>query len=167
MPHFLAGHTAPPVRYPVQRGLWLARALVMCALLGGLTLLAWGWCGSGTRQHGLQLILALVLWLTGCMLAWRFWMNGVRGVLAWSGQEWTLEVLPQSSAVAGTPAVHLDLQSHLWLRWQSGAGDVHWLWLEQYGAPERWSDLRRAVYSRAGPLAADALQTASPRDHSA
>lgn len=167
MPHSLASHTAPPVRYPVQRSFWLARALVLCALVGGVTLLAWGWYGSGTRQHGLQLILALALWLAGCMLAWRFWMNGVRGALAWSGQDWTLEALPQACAVTGTLAVHLDLQAHLWLRWQSGAGDIHWLWLEQRSARERWGDLRRAVYSRAGTPAADALQPASPRDHSA
>ena len=167
MPHSLATHTAPPVRYPVQRSLWLARALASCALLGGLTLLAWGWHGAGTRQHGLQLTFAVVLWSIGCMLAWRFWTSGVRSVLAWNGQEWTLEAMPHASAVAGTLAVHLDLQAHLWLRWQSGAGDVHWLWLEQRSAPERWGDMRRAVYSRAGTPAALALQPASQRDHSA
>ena len=163
MPHALASHTAPPVRYPVQRSHWLARALFFCALLGGVTLLAWGSQGSGSRQHGLQLAFAGVLWLVGCILVWRFWANGVRGVLAWNGQEWTLEVLPHASAVAGTLAVHLDLQSHLWLRWQSNAGDAHWLWLEQRSARGRWSDVRRAVYSRAGTTATDALR----RDHSA
>ena len=163
MPHFLASHTAPPVRYPVQRSLWLARALLLYALLGSLSLLAWGWQGSGSRQHGLQLAFGAVLWVVGCMLAWRFWANGVCGVLAWNGQEWILEALPHTSAVAGTLAVHLDLQAHLWLRWQSSAGGAHWLWLEQRSARGRWSDLRRAVYSRAGRTATDALR----RDHSA
>ena len=167
MPHSLASHAAPAVRYPVRRSLWLARSLIFCALSGGLTLLAWGWQGTGSRQHGLPLAFAVGFWLVGCMLAWRFWANGVCGVLAWNGQEWTLEALPQASAVVGTLAVHLDLQSHLWLRWQSGAGDAHWLWLERHRARERWGDLRRAVYSRAGTPAADALQPASPRDHSA
>ena len=163
MSHFLASHTAPPVRYPVQRSLWLVRALALCALLGVLTLLAWGWQGVGTRQHGWQLVFAAALWLAGCMVAWRFWANGVRGVLAWNGQEWTLEALLHAPAVAGTLAVHLDLQAHLWLRWKSGAGEAHWLWLEQRSARGRWSDLRRAVYSRAGTTAADELNS----DHSA
>lgn len=163
MPHSLVSHTAPPVRYPVQPSLWLARALLLLALLGSLTLLAWGWEGAGTHQHGLQLVLAAVLWLAGCMLTWHFWANGARGVLAWGGQEWTLEALPHASAVAGTLAVHLDLQAHLWLRWQSSAGDAHWLWLERRSDSGRWSDLRRAVYSRAGTPSADALRS----DHSA
>ena len=161
MPHSLASHTAPPVRYPVQRSLWLALALLLLALLGGLTLIAWGWQAAGTRQHGLQLALAVVLWLAGCVLAWHFWANGVRGALAWNGQEWTLEELPHDSAVAGTLAVHLDLQAHLWLRWQSSAGDAHWLWLEQTCARGRWGDLRRAVYSRARTTSADALRSHS------
>ena len=166
MIHSLAGHTAPPVQYPVQNSLWLVRALILYALLGGFTLLAWGWYGSGTRQHLLQLAFAVVLWLAGCTAAWRFWSNGVCGVLAWNGQEWTLRTLSHTSAMTGTVTVHLDLQSHLWLRWQSGA-HTHWLWLEKHSACERWSDLRRAVYSRAGTTAADALHSASQSDHSA
>lgn len=163
MAHFWASHTAPAVRYPVQRSLLLLRALVLCAVSGGLTLLAWGWQGTGTRQHGLPLFFAVVLWLSACIVAWRFWANGVRGFLAWNGQDWTLEALPHLSAVAGKLTVHLDLQAHLWLRWKSGAGDTHWLWLEQRSARGRWSDLRRAVYSRAGTTAADELNS----DHSA
>ena len=163
MNHSLASHTAPPVRYPVHRSRWLAGALLSYALLGSVVLLAWGWQGAGTRQHGLQLAFAVVLWLAGCMIAWRFWASGVRGVLAWSGQEWNLEALPNASAMAGTLAVHLDLQAHMWLRWQSHAGDTHWLWLEQRSASGCWGDLRRAVYSRAGNTAADELSS----DHSA
>lgn len=163
MPHPLASHTAPPVRYPVQRSLWLARALLVCALLGGLTLLAWGFQGPGTRQHGLQLAVAIVLWGAGSVVAWHFWAQGVCGVLVWNGQEWTLEMPPNASAVTGTLAVHLDLQAHLWLRWKTSVGGVHWLWLEQQSARERWGDVRRAVYSRAGTTVADALR----RDQSA
>ena len=163
MPHPFAAHTAPPVRYPVQRSLWLARALVVCALLGGLTLLAWAWQGAGTRQHGLQMACAIALWMPASGAAWHFWSKGVSGVLAWNGQEWTLEMLPNTSAVTGALAVHLDLQAHLWLRWQSALGETHWLWLEQRSARERWGDLRRAVYSRAGTSVADALR----RDQSA
>lgn len=160
-------HTAPPVRYPVQRSPWLARALVFVALLGGLSLLAWALQGAGTHTHGWQLAAGAVLWCVVCGVAWRFWACGVCGTLAWDGQTWILQAHPHMTYVEGVVTVHLDLQVHLWLRWQSAQGVVQWLWLEQRSDQARWGDVRRAVYSRAGTLAADALQPVAQRDLSA
>jgi len=164
MPSF---HTAPPVRYPVQRSLWLARAVLVMALSGGLTLLAWAVQGVRTPAHGLQLAAGAALWCLACAMAWRFWAHGVCGVVAWDGQAWTLEGQPNPSLVQGVVTVHLDLQSHMWLRWQSGQGTCHWLWLQERSDRARWGDVRRAVYSRAGPLAADAVHPVAQRDSSA
>ena len=160
-------HTAPPVRYPVQRSLWLARALVCGAILGFFVLLAWAAQGARTPQHGLQLAAGAALWCVACVLSCRFWMSSVCGVLVWDGQAWFLEMPQHRLVTTGLVAVHLDLQAHLWLRWQSGQGQIHWLWLEQYSDRQRWSDLRRAVYSRAVVTAAESLQPVAPRDPSA
>jgi toxin CptA len=53
-----------------------------------------------------------------------------------------------TSALAGRVQVSLDLQQCVLLRWSAGR-TPHWLWLERRQRPERWDDLRRAVYSRA------------------
>ena len=81
----------------------------------------------------------------------------------WDGQTWTL-VAPNSGAawmaLSGPPEVLLDLQSHLWLHVIPVGHRRTWLWLACSAQPERWLDLRRAVYSRARPGADNADETA-------
>lgn len=160
-------HTAPAVRYPVQPSAWLARALLGVALLGGLVLLAWAVQGARTQQHALQWTIGALCWVLACVQVWRFWTHGVWGVLAWNGQAWTLELPSHREAQVGSVTVHLDLQAHLWLHWQSDQGAGHWLWLDQHSDRLHWNDLRRAVYSRAGSTTAAALPPVAPRDPSA
>src|SRR5690606_17362221 len=93
-----------------------------------------------------------------------FWWRQVSGWLRWDGQSWTLE--PDSShaavlALTSAPEVLVDLQSCLWVSARLSSGRAHvWLWLDRSSQPERWMDLRRAVYSRARPGADKADETA-------
>jgi toxin CptA len=43
----------------------------------------------------------------------------------------------------------LDTQSLLLVRLDEPTQRARWLWLERRARPERWQDLRRAIYSRA------------------
>jgi len=97
-----------------------------------------------------------VLVAAGALAAWR-WRAQPTGHLAWDGAGWTWEA-GAAPATAGRLRVSVDLQRVLLVQWR-GDGPAHWLWLERAGAPERWADLRRAVYSRARP---DALPLAQP-----
>lgn len=160
-------HHAPAVRYPVVRSRWLASALVLWSLAGGLALAAWVAGGAG-MQFG-AIAPAGLLWLACSALAAWFWRTSPCGTLAWSGSEWTLEP-PQGMAagvVCATLQVRLDLQRCLWVRCQPDSGRALWLWLERGSAPQRWGDLRRAVYSCVGFGAADASRFAPQSDQQA
>ena len=54
-----------------------------------------------------------------------------------------------------TMEVALDLQRWMLLEGKTVSG-THWFWVERRGQPERWDDMRRAVYSRARPQAGSA-----------
>jgi toxin CptA len=83
------------------------------------------------------------------LAAMRCWKNSPVGQLRWDGQVWHWECLGYQ---AGLPArglsVGLDFQRILLLRLESQNGVVNWLWADRLAMPERWLDLRRAVYSR-------------------
>lgn len=161
-------HHAPAVRYPVGRSHWLATALVFCSLAGCLALAAWARAGAGTQLG--PVAAAAALWLVCSALAAWFWRHSPCGTLVWSGSAWTLES-PQGTtvcAVCTALEVRFDLQRCLWLRLQPESGRVLWLWLERGSAPQRWGDLRRAVYSRVGfGAAADASRFAPQSDQQA
>jgi len=55
--------------------------------------------------------------------------------------------------------VALDVQFSLLLYLAEANAARRWVWLDRSDMPERWQDLRRAVYSRAG---SDALPGAEP-----
>lgn len=69
-----------------------------------------------------------------------------------------------SATLSSSPEILLDLQSYLWVHAITGRGHV-WLWLERSAQPERWMDLRRAVYSRAKPGADNTDETAPAVSH--
>jgi hypothetical protein len=85
-------------------------------------------------------------------------------VLQFDGQAWTLGQTAKSFsgplALSVPPEVLLDLQAHLWLRVVPIGHACQWLWLERSSQPERWMDLRRAVYSRARSGVDNADETA-------
>ena len=151
-------HSAPSVSYPVGRSRFAAGLLLGGWLLGVAAVGLWS---SQVRAPGWQLGASLVVvLLTGLCAAWN-WLRAFQGVLSWDGQGWSWSACAQ--AEEGMPEVGLDLQRWLLLRW-SGAAASRWLWLERARHPERWEDLRRAVYSRAKPqaLRQDASCAAKP-----
>ncbi len=138
-------HNAPPVAYPLgrsslQAGLllafWLAgaAALVLCVLFAP----ALGW-----RLW----LLVFGVFAAGCVAAWG-WKNSPLGVLHWDAQCWHWE---SPAYQAGTPvrrlSVVLDFQRVLLLRLENQDHARLWLWAERMAMPERWLDLRRAVYA--------------------
>ena len=139
-------HSAPSVTYTVGRSLLVALLLSslrrMGALLGG-----WWWLGvaaPGWRQW----LAVLMLPLAG-IAAWRSLQGLGVGDLRWDGQLWLWQ---GGAAFAAEPvrlAVHLDLQRHLLLKLRPERGPALWCWARRQSQPERWGDLRRAVYSPA------------------
>ena len=141
----------PAVQYPVRRSRILGLLLCALAASGMAAVSGWAFFGAGP-QPGWRVWCAMALACAAGAGALHFWMGQFVGVLRWDGQGWSLEfpaAEPAGLALASPPQVFLDLQSHIWMHAVPvGRGPV-WLWLERSAHPERWGDLRRAVYSRA------------------
>lgn len=146
--------TAPAVLYPVTRSRVFGALLVLVGLLGSAALVAW-FAKGGHAAVPTRWVAAGALGLAGAGGAMHFWYRQFTGAIRWDGQIWALVESPaQDDALPleGSPQVFLDLQSHLWVHVRTeGHRRIIWLWLEQRTQPERWLDLRRAVYSRAKP----------------
>ena len=158
----LLSRRAPSVQYPLRRSRVLG-ALLLALLFTGAGVVA-AWVSSGARDVVLSAAVALGLWLSAAAGAVHFWWSQPRGVLQFDGQAWTLGQTAKSFsgplALSVPPEVLLDLQAHLWVRIVPIGHSSQWLWLERSSQPERWMDLRRAVYSRARSGADNADETA-------
>lgn len=141
-------HNAPSVFYPVGRSRLLGLLMLAIWLLGLAATLAFAFAPGALWR---------VLLVAGCaaiagLVAARWWQRSPAGVLQFDSQQWHW----QAHSVATVPldhlAVHLDLQQALLLRGHR-AGTPLWLWLDKGMAPQRWDDLRRAVYSPASAAA--------------
>lgn len=76
------------------------------------------------------------------------WVRLPVGQLAWDGDVWRWESAGYQAGIAEHEvSVVADFQRNLLLRLENQAHASMWLWLEQSALPERWLDLRRAVYS--------------------
>ncbi|WP_232076689.1 hypothetical protein [Variovorax sp. PBL-H6] len=84
------------------------------------------------------------------MAAWKGSLHRVSSdVLDFDGSRWSIRGATGSQAARARIA--LDGQSWLLVR-MTGMGDAcRWMWLEQRTMPDRWQNLRRAVYSRPIP----------------
>lgn len=156
--------SAPPVQYPVGRGLVLLWGLLALLGVGGAALLNWLLQGAGHSVA--RLSVALFFWLCAAGAVWHFWQHRVRGQLQWDGLQWRLEIDQRDRSahpLEGSLWVRLDLQSQLWVCLDGPDGRSTWLWLERQSAPDRWGDLRRAVYSRPRPDAPGAGEPAAAR----
>lgn len=132
----------------------------MVSVFGLLALAAWAAQGASTHPRAL-VVGGFFLWLLAGVAAWWFWSSLPAGVLAWDGAVW--EFVPAGAkGERGSLAVHLDLQRRLCVRLHPVGARYRWIWLERHRAPHRWSDLRRAVYSRPGKDAADGAISAQP-----
>lgn len=145
-------HHAPAVSFPLGRSRFLA--VLLCAVwLTGAGVVAL-WCAQ-QAHFGWRQGLGVVALVVGALLALRWWRMQREGVLHWDGESWQASFV--GLTVTGRVSVHLDLQRQLWLKLHGTAPPSdHWLWLERDANPPAWRDLRRAVYSRAKDVTADA-----------
>ena len=139
-------HSAPPVVYPLGRSRFQAGVLGLIWLAGAVLMLAW-WRTSAYGGGGLVAGLVAVVISGG--FAWKSHRIAPVGKLAWDGQEWRIESegLP-SASTAFDLVVLADFQLVVLLRLQNLAGAKLWLWLDRTAMPERWMDMRRAIYCR-------------------
>jgi toxin CptA len=140
-------HSAPSVSYPVGRSRFLGTLLLVGWLAGAAANIGW-WLQAqppSSRLMPVALVLACAGWL-----AWRNWSRTPEAELSWDGEHWNWAGTPDASNDG--VQVGIDFQGHLLLRWGRGPHS-RWLWIDRASRPERWDDLRRAVYSRATPQA--------------
>lgn len=156
---------APPVKYPFGRSSVLGSLIFLVVFLGAGGIAAWAFQGARAGTEW-PVWVAMGLWLVAAVGALHFWHDQPAGVIHWNGQSWevTQPVGPgkeHTLALSRPPAAFLDMQSHLWLQVSPAGHRGLWLWLARSTQPERWLDLRRAVYSRAKPgVAPDAIAPA-------
>jgi hypothetical protein len=154
---------SPAVLYPLRRSGALGWAVAAVLLVGAAGLFGWALQGAAGAISAVAAWAALGVWVLAAVSALHFWWHQASGWLRWDGQSWTLE--PDSPhvtalALSSAPEVLVDLQSRLWVSVHLSHCGHAWLWLDRSIQPERWMDLRRAVYSRARPGADNADETA-------
>jgi hypothetical protein len=140
-------HSAPSVSYPGGRSRHADRLLLALWLRGaGAVALA---CvqSAGMGWRGGVLFLCVVVAAVGAWMA-RFRSTGGTD-LVFDGQHWSMS--GGVEAPMARASVMLDLQALLLIRLTGAAGRARWVWAERRAMPERWRDLRRALYSRAAP----------------
>jgi len=152
-------HSAPSVNYPVGRSRGATRILLFLWALGA--------CCAGVSCYLFdsagwrQLLLVLSVVFAGVAAGFGLRRDGA-GVLHFDGLHWTLTGADPTRAVHGARAlVALDFQSLMLLRLTEPGRARRWIWIEQRAMPQRWRDVRRAVYSRP-PSAAPAGDTWRP-----
>lgn len=151
----------PSVSYLLRRSAALAVVLGSLLLVGCGALALWSVQGAGTLSW--PMFVGWALWGLSVAGALQCWRSQFCGVLRWDGLHWQLDGLqPQGVpwALSRPPEVLVDVQSHVWVCVTPIGRRRIWLWLERSSQPERWMDLRRAVYSRARPGADNADETA-------
>lgn len=138
-------HNAPPVVYPLGRSR-LQGVLLLGLWFTALSLpLLWFYV---TRQFDWRIFLAIAAVMGAGAVAYMGWRNSPVGQLAWDGQLWRWESPSyQVGVVEQKLAVIFDFQHLLLLRIENPAQASLWLWVERKAFPDRWLDLRRAVYS--------------------
>jgi len=142
-------HSAPSVSFPVGRSRMARRLLWGIWALGAAALAAW--CVQFSGEGWRTALLAVVVAAAACA-AWRAPRSGEGARLQWDGLHWSCDgACRLGGASAG---VHLDLQSFMLVRLRDAGGAVAWFWLARAMCPQRWLDLRRALYA-AAPKAAE------------
>ncbi|MDB5845818.1 MAG: hypothetical protein JWP79_3128 [Polaromonas sp.] len=138
-------HNAPPVVYPLGRSSFLGSLLLGLWLAGFFSVMLW--CHF-TKPMDWRMTLAFLCVAGAGIAAGTSWKNMLGGQLAWNGQVWRWESAGYlSGAAEHEVSVIADFQNMLLLRLENQARAGLWLWVEQGAMPERWLDLRRAVYS--------------------
>ncbi len=157
-------HGAPSVTYPVGRSRGATRILVVLWALGAL-------CAGAScylfDSVGWRHVLLVASVLFAGIAAGFGLRHDAAGVLHFDGLCWSLTGGPGSGGTQDARvSVALDFQSLMLLYLSEPGRGRRWIWIEQRAMPERWRDLRRAVYSRppAAASAADTWRTTAPAD---
>ncbi|MBS0454819.1 MAG: hypothetical protein JSS14_26270 [Proteobacteria bacterium] len=136
-------HSAPSVSFPVGRSRMARRLAWGIWALGAAALLAWCVQFAGAPWRTAILASALALAARGAWAASRLG-EGVQ--LRWDGVHWSCTGTTRLGGAGAS--IHLDLQSLVLVRLNAPGRPAAWLWLERANCPERWLDLRRALYAR-------------------
>ena len=122
----------------------MATSLVVL-FVGCLVVLFWVYV---SQAKDLNLVVGLVgLCLAGLPIFLN-WNSVPSGNLAWDGQGWHWNSTRDQVGVAEYEViVAADFQHILLLRLENPANARLWFWAERRALPERWMDLRRAIYS--------------------
>ncbi|MEO6016974.1 MAG: hypothetical protein ABIP46_06940, partial [Polaromonas sp.] len=141
----LTTHSAPPVTYPAGRSRFQGWLLGVVWLGGLLVVALWLHAAGHAAWHG---PLALATLVGAGAAAVRGWRNLPSGQLVWDGTVWRWESPGYRAGVAEHAlSVVADFQHVLLLRLENQAHASLWLWVQRATFPQRWLDLRRAVYS--------------------
>ena len=117
-------------------GFWLAGVLLALSWFLTIPWLDW------------RLAIVCICSLIGAWAALSSWKNAPVGQLGWDGQNWRWESIGYQTGIAEQQLFVLaDFQHMMLLRIENQAHASLWLWMERRAMPERWLDLRRAVYS--------------------
>jgi len=139
-------HNAPPVVYPLGRSAFQGWMLLGLWLAGLAVVFLW-W--QNAVEPGWRQIVALGGVSVAGGAALLGWRQAPAGLLQWDGQDWNWQSEPSREvAPVRSLQVTLDLQRCLLLRASNPDRAGLWLWTERASAPERWMDLRRALYAR-------------------
>jgi hypothetical protein len=138
-------HSAPAVSYPVERSRnaeHLLLALWFCGAASAVSI------GARLGDFGWrQALLALAMGVTS-VLTWHCTARrAAPAELDYDGQHWSIS--GRLGLRAAAIHVALDLQFLLLVHLVASGRTRRWIWLDRRAKPERWRDLRRAVYSRA------------------
>ncbi|MEJ7687628.1 MAG: hypothetical protein WKG52_11885 [Variovorax sp.] len=141
-------HSAPSVSYPVGRSR-NARLLLLALWTSGVGSAAAA-LFSAPRVDWRSGLMVLSVLFAGAV-AWRApWTRKSSAELTFDGRHWLL--VGADGFGAAEVKVALDIQFSLLVYLAEANAARRWIWLDRSDLPERWQDLRRAVYSRA-PLA--------------
>lgn len=138
-------HSAPAVRYPVPRSTRAGGALALLCLLAAGVCLGWWVAAEASAAAGWAVAAGLALGVAVAGVQWR----GMRpGELHWDGQAWwwLSDGAPGLDEQPVAVDVRLDLQTGVLIHLANASGLVRWRYLERRAQPQRWSDLRRALY---------------------
>ncbi|MDM0104764.1 hypothetical protein QTH97_07460 [Variovorax sp. J22R24] len=153
------------MNYPVGRSRYAERLLLVLWALGvcGVTVACVQAAGFDWRQG--------VLVLSAGVAGLAAWTGVLRYAdpadLSFDGQHWSIS--GHAALRTARASVALDLQSLLLVRLSEPTRARRWVWVDRQAMPERWRDLRRALYSRApsaGPIAQKADSKAADVHHS-
>lgn len=120
----------------IYAGAWFA----VCAVVVG-----WIWFNHNSP---LTLLLAVGALALSGLIGFIGLRSTPTGQLVWDGQHWHWESTAYQAGIAEQEVlVAADFQNIVLLRIKNHANASLWLWAERSALPERWLDLRRAIYS--------------------